>query len=194
MGKVFKPQPPVIFCDIDGVVAAWSEAVFDLFGVALPAPPTEMPYDVEKIIGVTTDEMWDRINALGSGWWEDLPPYVWTADLLAALGALGPPVVFLTSPDTLGHSASGKVRWIRRVVSPHCRNYIITAQKHLLAHPRAVLVDDSDDKLAKFAEYGGGAVVFPRQWNSGGYVKAEDIVAHTLTRVRTAFLHAGVRL
>lgn len=192
MSKVYAPLPPTTFLDLDGVCVAWIEAVYALYDE--PVPPGPMSYEqAGEPGGRSADEVWDRINALGSDWWRDLPVYPWFPALLKGLRGLGPQVVVLTSPCTEGHSAKGKVQWMRRHIGGDFRNYVITSQKHLLAHPRAVLVDDSDEKLEKFAAHGGSPVVFPRQWNSGGYLD-ENVIADTVvSRVREAFLRAGVR-
>ncbi len=186
MPKTFTPLPPITYLDMDGVCVAWSEAVFQLYGVPMPTGP--MPYEFWELLGVTADEAWDRINAMGSDWWAALPPCPWFKDLYRGLQAIGPKVVFLTSPCTHGHSAAGKIRWIRKHVGTHCRDYVITSRKHLLARPGAILVDDCDEKLQKFATHGGAAVVFPRQWNTGGFHEPTMIVKHTVARVREAFL------
>lgn len=192
MSRTFTPLPPITYLDMDGVCAAWTEAVFDLYGQK--CPEGAMPYDIHDTLGVKEDDMWARINALGVDWWAALPPYPWFRDLFSALHAIGPRVVFLTSPCTEGHSAAGKVRWIRKHVAPDYRDYVITSKKYLLARPGTVLVDDSEDKLADFAMHGGNAVVFPRQWNTGGTVHADMIVDQVVREVRAAFLRDKIAL
>lgn len=192
MSRTFAPLPPITYLDMDGVCVAWTEAVCALYGVPVPEGP--MTYDLHPYFGVSEDAMWARINALGTDWWAALPPYPWFRNLFSALAAIGPRVVFLTSPCTEGHSAAGKVRWIRKHVAPDFRDYVITSKKYLLARPGTVLVDDSDDKLAAFSNHGGNSVVFPRQWNTGGTVHGDLIVDHVVAEVRSAFLRDKVAL
>lgn len=190
MGAYFKPLPVTIYVDMDGVIAAWTEAIFSLYGQ--PLPEGKMPYEVQHTLNVDEDEMWDRINSLGAEWWENLQPYPWFRDLWSRLHALGHEVAISTSPCRIGNSAMGKTRWIRKHIGPEFRRYMIGADKWRLAHPRAVLIDDSEEKLAKFVEHGGIGILFPRQWNSGPEVKPEQLVDHVVSNVQRALLMNGL--
>jgi hypothetical protein len=190
MGAFFTPQPITIYVDMDGVLAAWTETVFEMYG--LKVPDHAIPYEVQHTIGVDEDEMWDRLNSLGTEWWANLPPYPWMRDLWSRLEALGHDMAIATSPCTIGNSAKGKVEWLRRHISPDFRDYHIGSKKWRLAHPRAVLIDDSEEKLGDFTKYGGIGVLFPQPWNKGGRVKPECIVDQVVSNVRAALLRANL--
>ena len=188
--KFFKPLPATIYVDLDGVMAAWTETVYAHFGKVMPEG--DIAYDVHHDLGLDEADMWDVLNALGPAWWAELPPYPWMRGLWSGLSDLGTDIAVLTSPCTVGNSAMGKTQWIRRHIGADFRAYVMTADKWRLAHPRAVLVDDSDEKLRKFSEHGGLSVVFPRQWNSGGARKPDLVVDEVVSNVRAALLQAGV--
>ena len=157
-----------IYCDVDGVVAAWTETVRSMFGFPQLAWDAKVPYDAElSMPGVTEQMLWDRVNEAGVPFWSALPLYPWSLDLYTKLQEIAP-VVFLTSPCRKGHSHHRKYLWLQAFTSDErFRHYIITSEKHLLARDNAVLVDDAPVKIKAFTNHGGKGVLFPRPWNDG---------------------------
>ncbi len=56
----------------------------------------------------------------------------------------------------------------------------------MLARPNTALVDDCQEKLVKFAKWGGKPVLFPRQWNDGPVLEDSELVEYTVQQVRAA--------
>lgn len=123
-------------------------------------------YDLAPVFGISNDAIWRNINALGSWFWESLPHYPWCDELIAECHRQADRVVFCTTPGLDASGATGKLRWLQKVMGTHFRDYLIGPPKHVCARPGSVLIDDSDDNCAKFVEAGGQAIVFPRPWNS----------------------------
>jgi 5'(3')-deoxyribonucleotidase len=175
---------------MDGVLTAWSETVARMFGHRIPPPPAKVPYDIWESFGVSEKELWAAVNAEGPSWWEHLDEYEWSEELYARLQALATGrdalLVICTSPCAKGHSAMGKQRWMNRFTGSIFRDIVITPHKHLLARPNAVLIDDSPDKVEKFRQYGGSAVLFPRQWNDGPDMLGDALVPYVVDQVRLA--------
>jgi 5'(3')-deoxyribonucleotidase len=71
----------------------------------------------------------------------------------------------LSSPTRSSKSLSGKHEWIKRHFGITFRNFIITPQKHLLAGPNTLLIDDSIEKVEKFARCGGDSMHVPSPLN-----------------------------
>ena len=76
-------------------------------------------------------------------------------------------IYFLTSPTLDADSVAGKLEWIQHFAPKWMqRQYLIGPCKHLCAKPGALLIDDSNNKVAAFEEHGGMAILVPRPWNS----------------------------
>jgi hypothetical protein len=59
--------------------------------------------------------------------------------------------------------------WAGLDKTPECDAVVRLAEQHfgdLVAHTRAVLLDDSDDNCRRFADAGGQYLLMPRPWNA----------------------------
>lgn len=176
----------MILLDMDGVLVDFVGAVRRL----LPSvPPDERwppgSHDLAGLGGVSEAEMWRRVDAEGPGWWADLEPYPWAADLL---DLAGPAAVVVTSPHRHPACHAGKAEALRRLLpGARARRYAMVPRhlKRLLAAPGRVLVDDHDVTVAEFRAAGGEAVLFPRPWNAR-HAEAADPLPVALAAVRAA--------
>jgi len=172
-----------VFVDLDGVLVDFASAACRLHGRPdLPegdfAAWPRGEWRMSKVLGVTDGEFWAAIDGLGEPYWRDLAPYPWVRDLLALLPC---PFTIATSPSNLPQCAAGKVVWMRRHLGRGFRDFLIGPQKHLLARPDTLLIDDNDKKVREFREAGGLAILFPQPWNANhartgdrlGYVARE---------------------
>ncbi len=76
-------------------------------------------------------------------------------------------VCLLTSPTIDPDSLAGKLEWIHKNTPRWMhRQFLVGPCKHFCARPDSLLIDDSDDKVNKFREHGGHAILVPRPWNS----------------------------
>ena len=76
-------------------------------------------------------------------------------------------ITILTAPTEDPGCLAGKLEWIHENLPEWLhRQYIMTTQKHLLAHvPGALLIDDSDNNIKAFQQVGGQTLTVPRPWN-----------------------------
>lgn len=114
--------------------------------------------------GLTNDEFWGPIHALGDSFYgEMVKPTSWCYELLDRVASLGDYVV-MTSPG-IGKPAdySSKRIWIDKYI-PGAK-LIVGSEKHLLAAPGRMLIDDNAETCIKFQEYGGKACCVPFPWN-----------------------------
>jgi 5'(3')-deoxyribonucleotidase len=157
-----------ILMDLDGVLCEWVRPAAAAFGLTYDELIRRWPRgssDIESALLVTKDEMWAAIDALGEGFWADLPETPWARRLYDGARKVGP-VTFLTSPSHHPSSLAGKLTWMQRFTgNSRFRDYLIGPRKEMCAGPESVLVDDHDGNLAKFAEAGGHAICVPRVWN-----------------------------
>lgn len=154
--------------DMDGVLV-------DFNGGACRLHKKEDPYlhganrglwNLWEALGLSREEFF---SPLGEEFWANLEPYPWM-DLLVEMvsRAFGGSenVCLMTSPVRTAGCAEGKIRWIRKHLPGWERRFLIGPCKQFAASPSAWLVDDSDENVRKFKEWGGNTVLFPRPWNS----------------------------
>lgn len=160
-----------IYLDMDGVCTDFVSAAIRAHGFDVDDTLRKwqqqhagefFPY---KIMGMEKDRFWKHLNTQGESFWTQLAPYPWYDELMERASVLGH-VVFLTSPTHDPCCASGKLHWLQARFGVAFQDYIFTAHKDRLAHPRAVLLDDFDHNVQKFVARGGHGIVFPQIWNS----------------------------
>lgn len=156
-----------IFLDMDGVMADFVGGVIDLLKLDHFKALNEWPrgeYSMETALGITTDRLWNLINRNGSEWWAHLDPFEWNKHLLSMVIECRAAPSILTSPGDCAYAYTGKRLWAEKHLSGFPLH--LTSQKHLLAKPSSLLIDDSDRNCEQFREDGGHAIVFPQPWNS----------------------------
>lgn len=172
-----------IFLDMDGVIAQFVPAAIRVNGHCVEEVQARWPcgfYEVQELLGVSQAEFWHKIDLHGIAFWAGLEPYPWHKELWSLLESFAP-VTIASSPSRGGWAATGKVHWLYQHREAGFRAYMLGCDKHLLAAPGRVLVDDSDEKCQEFRRAGGQAIVFPQHWNTRwmycydrvGYVRHE---------------------
>ena len=62
---------------------------------------------------------------------------------------------------------AGKLWWVGENMPAYkTKLLLMTAHKHILARPDAVIIDDRDDNVDKFISAGGKGYLIPQPWNS----------------------------
>lgn len=160
-------QPkPIIYLDMDGVLADFVSPTLALFN-RLDLIDSGWPkgeYSLEKVLGITTEQLWWAIDMVGVDFWAQLPIYPWALRLYRALELYGD-VYLLSAPSSSPHSHAGKRLWMQQHFGESFNKYVLTRHKHLLSGENRFLIDDHDLNCSKFASAGGAAVVFPQPWN-----------------------------
>lgn len=159
-----------VYVDLDGVLADFFGGVCDLIGV--PARPPTTFDGLADAFGLSNNDLWAQIDRAGSRFWSELKPYGWNEELLGICQKIAPDGVYIaSSPSWHGSSAAGKIEWMtKHFAAPgkHFREFMLGSHKHLLAHPRAILIDDNPDKIEAWSEAGGVGVLWPQPWNTQG--------------------------
>jgi 5'(3')-deoxyribonucleotidase len=166
-----------VYVDLDGVLVDFIGGVNMLLDRADTYPMQDVGLHVHY--GMPADSFWEQIDRAGHGFWASLSPYFWTESLVSNLvRRFGPDnVTIATSPAWHGSSAHGKISWMHEHLAEHFgvrmfRGFAITPQKHLLASPSTLLIDDSKRMVESFRDHGGQAVLFPQPWNAGAEAAA----------------------
>lgn len=174
-----------ILLDMDGVLVDFASGALRLFRgeedtKQLLANWPKGEYAIEKVLGVTTMELWFKINTEGARFWEHLKPYPWVNEVIEACvdgnGREGREVMFCTAPSLLATSYAGKANWAMSYiisVPGLCLILIPSKVKRLLAGPETILIDDSEQNCNEFEAAGGTAILFPAPWNRFGKFDAD---------------------
>ena len=152
---------PIIFLDLDGVCANFVDS-------AIVANKLEFSHDdvteygFWSLAGISSNQFWKAIDS-HPNFWEGMASYPWFERLKEMVGQYEFHVC--TSPSKSPSCFSGKATWIADNFGSQFRDFFLTPQKHLLAGPNRILIDDSDDKIQRFRNHGGHGILFPQPWN-----------------------------
>ena len=157
-----------IFLDMDGVLTDFVGAALRLHGrTELLDNWPRGERDIAKVLGLSRGAYWSKIDEQGSDFWASLEPYAWLHELIDVVRDVAP-FTILTAPSLSPSSAEGKVRWMYehfpKVEGRRFTSYLIGSQKHLLAQPGHLLIDDSEAHVDAFQAAGGQAILFPQVW------------------------------
>jgi len=156
-----------VLIDQDGVLSSFVSAYLKLVGSPLQESDIH-GWHMENYTNQTEEEMWQCIREAGESFWTDMEAYPWAYDLLTNF----PTFYVCTAASTKSPAAwTGKIRWLNTFCSLWgipTPKVIMTADKHLLAAPDRLLIDDKPSSVKQFIKAGGNAILFPRPWNTSG--------------------------
>jgi 5'(3')-deoxyribonucleotidase len=161
-GKMFKQ----IFLDMDGVLVDFDGGVRREFNCDWWYPTEwSIPY---RELGFSREEFWQELDY--PEFWEHLP---WTEDGKEILSILVPYKPCILSHSRLPNAFMGKWKWLQREIPD-----VILEERVLMgwgkvnvAHPNAILIDDSDHIIEEWERRGGLGILYPRPWNKGRNIK-----------------------
>jgi hypothetical protein len=156
----------ICFLDLDGVLVDFVAGVLKHYGLPADRPVTAWNFDAELAheLGLSREDFW---QSFGEAFWSELG---WTVDGLELLHVIEDcfghdNVYLLSSPCHTYGCLEGKKRWVNQNLPDYRYRLFLGSAKHAFASSTKVLVDDSDDNVAKFRAVGGHAVLVPRPWN-----------------------------
>lgn len=153
-----------IFVDMDGVLCDFVGATYKVFNMRPEWPNGFGFYDLHKVLGVTEAGMWSKIRQVPY-FWDNLPTLHHFNELLAVLDDYK--VTIATSPTKDPMCAAGKMAWIQRYMPvKYHRKFMIGTEKHELAGPTKLLIDDGEHNIDAFAKAGGCTFLWPQPWNA----------------------------
>lgn len=156
---------PVIFFDIDGVLANFVAGALGLHGKSLPILDVRWDFLTQVgFDGVNDPAFW---SPMGQEFWANLATYSDGMDFLRYAEALvgKESVGLLTSPCDTEGCVEGKRAWVARHLPEYKRRLFVGAAKHLFAGPGKILIDDHDANADAFRAAGGEAYQPARPWN-----------------------------
>ncbi len=162
---------PLVFLDLDGVVADFVGGACALAGVPNAADyrapkPGLVSYSMAEQTGCA--DIWARIQFRGEAFWRGLDVLPWAVPLMEYLEARCSDLWILTSPAQFKIAPAavhGKMEWVWKHLGYPQHRVIPLSEKSLLAGRGRVLIDDSDEQVDAWREMGGYAVHVPQPWN-----------------------------
>ncbi|MDA3855786.1 MAG: hypothetical protein PF569_05985 [Candidatus Woesearchaeota archaeon] len=156
----------IIFYDLDGVHVDWEGRAIEILGLDKSEIMPQLKSG-KKLEDIHSD-IYDRIENSGTDFWTGLELYPWAKELIE-LGKKYGEVAFLSSggnihkrTNAVADANAGKTRYV-------AKNFpgiplVLTREKYLCASPNAILIDDTQEKIDKFREYGGIGFEFPHPY------------------------------
>ena len=184
-----------IFIDMDGVVTNWEKAACDVLGIddneKELRDQLKSGTRLEDTKYTNDDDMWGAIEDAGSDWWANMPMFPWYKKLYNEMKKLGE-VSFLTSNGNLfkhtkvaADGAKGKAECIAKHYKEEKPSMIITHSKHFCANKDCILVDDSQNKIDKFEEWGGEAFLWPSAYKMlDGDLNVDDVIDELKEKIK----------
>ena len=161
----------MIFCDYDDVLVDFVTQALAVHGRidVLRDYPAGV-WHLKDVLGITREEFWQPIDALGPSFWANLPTLPWAEELLALLDSFDD-VAIATAPHPNPHCYAGKFlsftgHFGGRFADP--RKHSLGGAKERQANANAILIDDCPSNVSAFIGAGGEGILFPQPWNPLG--------------------------
>jgi len=162
-----------VILDVDGVLARCHEDAVREYGYYEPYPlgmrVKDVLHDLHPYLqDVSHDAFWAKFEY---DFWANLRthdywPHFW--DYMNA--KFGNENIFIaTRPTHNPASAAGKMEWLHRHLPHTVAGFSIIKEKHWLASPNRLLIDDSQSNIDKFVEAGGQGFLWRQPWNGLPY-------------------------
>ena len=176
----------LVFVDLDGIIVDFVGGVLKSHNVDPSFKERgQGNYNLASLLGMTESEFWLQLD-VNEKFWEDLEKTEEADDLIEFIEDLVEPssIYFLSSPAVSSFCYSGKAKWIYKHFNRYIHHLILMQQKHFIAAPNRILIDDNDANCNKWRSNRGVGLLFPRPWNSKHHVvDGFDLLKRELRRV-----------
>lgn len=152
-----------VWLDMDGVLADFLAGALRHTGRTHLKHEEFSDYDIFPKLGTTCDEFF---RSVGEDFWAELPPCPEFEKVTGFAFASGRRVgiASMPPPHRAAEAVAGKTRWLKKYL-PGVAEIRFIHDKHVLAGPRTLLIDDLPRNVEKFRAAGGDAHLLPRPWN-----------------------------
>jgi len=146
--------------------------------------------DLAKQLGISKGEFWFPINRAGAPFWRGLAVLPNAIALLEHVISLTNDWHIVSTPSRHSSSYAGIRQWVQFHIDENFSRLVLMQDKHLLANPNTILIDDSEDNIREFATAGGNGFLFPAWHNQLRGV--EDPLVFTIDRLDEFLLTANI--
>ncbi len=181
-------RKPLLLLDMDGVITDFMYGAAKVFGVdhewLMSSAPKGSYYLFQDVLKVDQEGFDTHPGFMEETFWTELPELPWAKELHTELQKRGD-IRFVTKPMPHPACLSGKLKWLRKFTdNPKFVDMIPTHEKHLLARPDRILIDDCEKNCDLFYRENGQAILFPRHWNKDHKLE-HKCLEHTLNKLDT---------
>jgi hypothetical protein len=161
---------PVVFFDMDGVLADFVGGACRLHGSTLHFSPAAVQWDFCTQIGFNgpgDPAFWKPLESVD--FWAGLEPLEDGMDLFRRVeAAIGAERIGILSSGLCPGSCDGKRAWLDKYLPIYAHAAVFCSRKWLIAAPNKLLLDDHMPNADGFVAAGGLSIVIPRPWNPRG--------------------------
>lgn len=158
-------------------VIDYDEVLVDFVGGAcavhsMPVESVKTWFFYKEQWGMTSDEFWNPIHALGDDFYgEYVKPLPWAERLLERLAQNGKFIIATSPGMSKPIDYSGKRVSVDKHFSHWKLRLNVGSDKDWYATPNRMLIDDNDETINKFIGKGGWGLTMPHPWNAAkGYI------------------------
>ena len=166
-----------LILDCDGIISSFHEDCYKIHkpnGV-IEEDWTPNEHNFESVLGLSKEGCFERLTI---GWWNDMGRTPWFDELMLLLKPFkdaGKLAICTAYIEQDHRSLGGKVDWLKKHVPDI--PFFLGKDKHFLANPTSILIDDSNHNSDAFENAGGRVILFPRHWNRNFEIK--DSILYT---------------
>jgi hypothetical protein len=194
-GKIMAQKPVRrLLLDMDDVLFDFVGGACEVWGITDPAlvqrvrsrRDWNLAPVFSEVLGtplMTNDQIFERINGKAS-FWQYLEPLPWLYDLVQLADEVADEWGIVTAPQHCETCYVGKLRSLRQHLGAKFNKYHPTADKHWLASPGVLLIDDREEGIDKFVAHNGDGLLFPMPHNRLRHFSTDPV-----TFIRDAVTH-----
>ena len=143
-----KPLIKRIYLDLDDVLVDFYGYALLALGIShedmLNKLSIDRRWNTAEVLGISHDEFWEKLSAGGFNW-NLVPDMPHTEAFVEYLKELKCEITILSTPRPESECYAGKINTIRRVMKdPDFVRFDLIVDKHRLASPESLLIDDSE--------------------------------------------------
>jgi len=155
----------LILLDMDEVLVDFEGGVCKLFDVDRSLVSPRKQWDICPSLGITNEQMWERIHEIGEDFWLELEELPWFDGVVNLCSEQVDRVVIVSSPSSEPSSHVGKIEWLKRRFGYSFKDFVLFGEKEILATSNRILIDDRTETCGEFINAGGRAIIFPQNGN-----------------------------
>ncbi len=168
------PRIRRILLDMDEVLWDFTAGALAVHGWTRPrleALREPGQWSIPEVMGITNEQFWEPINALGYDFWANLQPLPWMEEVLEIVWSVTDDWAIVSSPSRDPQCLAGKLASLQAYFGNDFDRFIPTSRKHLFAQKGVLLLDDREENCTCFSydedgrATGGLALVFPSRGN-----------------------------
>lgn len=193
---MLKDSKPIVFFDLDGVLVDLYKGIINHYKIDINTNDLKSRHQIWEEVaqrkGMSKSKVSEEVHNFGFDFWSSLPKTDVADEIIEAmkrLDALGAYTMILTATSRDSSSCNGKAIWVKNNLpkSFYSKNKIIFSyQKWACSAPGRYLIDDKQENLDLWSDFGGTAIKCRQPWNFKNWSKEKSLTcAEILSKIDT---------